>query len=233
MGNLWLIKQQMPQATRCAGFNAWKKLGCTVKEGSKALWVVAPWTRKVTDPDTGEVFQAIVGWLSVPTFDVSQVEGAENLPSYFHPLEGDWDTLLALGITSLGKQGILVNMEDLPANTHGISYGGRIGLNRNASDSDKFLCLLHEAAHEVLHKGKDGEGINRRQRELEAESTSYVLAKHFGLHNPFSADYILSFRGSVEGLHQSTTRIHLAVKRVMEWFDVSKVREVVDNNIAA
>jgi hypothetical protein len=118
------------------------------------------------------------------------------------------------------KAGIAFEECVLPFGVHGMSSGKRIAISSSLSTAEKFVTLLHECAHEVLHKGEERAKLT--QRELEAEATSYCLARYFGTINPFSADYILHYKGTVEGLQQSMTRIHQAVKTICEWFEVEQ-----------
>jgi len=46
--NTMLILLQCPEATRVAGFRAWQLLGRQVSKGEKAIWILAPVTRKAT-----------------------------------------------------------------------------------------------------------------------------------------------------------------------------------------
>ena len=57
--NVMLIGSQRPDATRVAGFHAWKKLGRFVKKGEKAIGIVAP---IVARKDAGDDKSAIRGY---------------------------------------------------------------------------------------------------------------------------------------------------------------------------
>jgi len=48
-GNTLLIMCQRPDATRVARFHAWRRLGRNVRRGEKAIWILTPVTRKVTE----------------------------------------------------------------------------------------------------------------------------------------------------------------------------------------
>lgn len=220
LANVILILMQMPNATLCAGYRAWQKLGYQVKKGEQAIFVRGPYFKDVTDPETGEVEKRLIGWLALPIFDVSQLEGDVEIPSFTHPLEGDYDGLYTMARVGIGAQGVLVIEDDLPSTIHGMASGDKITINRNLSDSEKFLCLLHEAAHIVLKHSERHEETSKQQRELCAEATSYLLAKLFGLDNPFSKDYIIAYNGTVEALHESLSEIHLAVRQISGWLEI-------------
>jgi hypothetical protein len=234
LANTLLIMQQKPEARLCAGYRQWEKLGYHVRTGEQAIWVRAPWMRKETDPDTGEITERLIGWLGVPIFDVSQlVEQGIEIPSFTKPLDGDYQTYYVLAIAALGAEGVHCSEDTLPQGIHGMSTGGRVIINQSLSSSEKFLTLLHEAVHEVLHKDETREETSKEQRELEAEAGSYLLAKLYGLENPFSRDYILMYQGTVEGLHDSMTRIHLAVRMVADMLGIIPRQEIAAADQAA
>ena len=217
LANCILIAMQNRNASQVAGYKSWEKMGYHVEEGQKAIWIRGPLLRKMTDPDTGEIVERLTGYIALPVFDVSQLQGDVVLPSPRHALEGDFETLYTVARVKIGAQGILCDEEPLPTGVHGMSTGGRIIINPRISTSEKFVCLLHEVVHEVMHKGDDRDGTSKNQRELEAEAGSYLLAKLYGLTNPFSADYILHYSGTVTDFHESLIRIHAAVKKVADW----------------
>ena len=227
MGNICLILMQNPHATKCAGFKQWEKLGYQVKQGEQALWIRAPWMRKLTDQDTGEIVERLIGWIAVPVFDVSQLAGDVELPKPRHPLEGDFETLYLHTRVTIGTTGILVDEEPLPTGIHGMSMGGRIVISPKLSTSEKLLCAFHEWGHELLHRDEDRDQLSKTQRELEAESVSFLMARMFGMDNPFSRDYILHYKGTVEGLHESVTRIHAAVKKMYGLLEVKTHEQAV------
>ena len=86
-GNVLLILAQCPDATRVAGFRAWRSHDRVVRKGERAIWILAPMVRpRSGDDPEGE--RAVCGFKWVPVFDVSQTDGGE-LPSVCRPLSGD------------------------------------------------------------------------------------------------------------------------------------------------
>ena len=82
--NALLIALQQPDATRVAGFNAWRRLGRNVRKGEKAIWILAPVTRKVETErtnDAGEpetvAHRSPVAFKPAAVFDISQTDGDE------------------------------------------------------------------------------------------------------------------------------------------------------------
>lgn len=50
--NVCLILGQRPDATECAGFHDWKKVGRSVKKGAKGIAILVPMTKKDGDEDS-------------------------------------------------------------------------------------------------------------------------------------------------------------------------------------
>jgi hypothetical protein len=58
------------------GFRQWQEVGRSVKIGEKALYILGPVTKKVTDKTTGDEKVILVGFKGVPVFGLEQPEGA-------------------------------------------------------------------------------------------------------------------------------------------------------------
>ena len=216
--NQWLILSQNKNAVLCRGYKQWAELGCQVRQGEKAIWIRGPWLRKEIDPDTGEKVEKLVGYTALTVFDVSQVDGAENLPNTIHQLKGDEDLLYAQVVAAIERQGVVVEEKDLNWKYHGLSTPGKIQIDSKLSTREKLVVAFHELGHEYMHQ-RDAEKRTSRQEELEAESVSYILARQYGIESNFSRDYLLRFKEPVEGLQQSLGRIHQAVKVLSEWLE--------------
>ena len=77
--NVLLILAQRPDATRVAGYEAWRSMGRQVRRGEKGIRILAPVTRKAEDERGKEAARALVGFRTATVFDVSQTDG-EELP---------------------------------------------------------------------------------------------------------------------------------------------------------
>jgi hypothetical protein len=224
IGNVYLILMQKPTATLCAGFRVWDKKGYAVRKGEQAIWLRGPQMKKFTDPDTGEIIERLIGWLALPVFDVSQLDGEVELPQPRHALEGEYDTLYDLTRLTISGTGLLVDEEPLPQGVLGMTTGDRIVVSPSISVSEKCLVAWHEWGHSLLHYDKNRAELSKTQKELEAESVSFILARMMGLDNPFSRDCILSYKGTIDGLHASLTRIHTTVKRMYSLLYVEPIQ---------
>jgi hypothetical protein len=55
------------------------------------------------------------------------------------------------------------------------------GILRGQSKAEEFSTLVHEAAHEMMHKAERRTATTKTVRELEAESVAFVVGKAIGL----------------------------------------------------
>lgn len=188
--NQLLIYSQCPEATYVAGYRKWQELGYQVAAGAQAIRILAPRPYKVKDPETGEEEERI-GFRPVGVFDASQLADreAKPLPSFFSPLADDQQGLYDQLAAVVRGEGIVLKEEHLTF-TQGISASGRITLREGMDSTNRFLTLLHEYTHELLHWGTGQKDRPREVKECHAEAVSFIVAYHFGVHNPFSADYL-------------------------------------------
>ena len=89
--NALLIALQRPDATRVAGFHAWRKFGRFVKKGEHGIAIFAPMSRRKDRDErqqtTTEGEEAVFGFRIAYVFDVEQTEG-DPLPE-FAQVNGD------------------------------------------------------------------------------------------------------------------------------------------------
>jgi len=208
-GNVLEIARQMPTATRVAGFWTWKNMGRSVNAGAKGIRILAPivGVRRKKDKEaekdiTKQNTRVLLGFRNAYVFDISQTNGVD-LPS-MHEVSGDpGDNIdrLAAFLKSKGIQ-LVYNPNIVPA--LGMSYGGRIAILPGQSKAEEFSTLVHEAAHELLHKAERRTATTKTIRELEAEAVAFVVGKAVGLKNEnASADYIQLYQGNASLLAES------------------------------
>jgi antirestriction protein ArdC len=218
-GNVVLIAAQHPEASRVAGFRAWLKLGRNVRKGEKAIWILAPMgTKKPAENESGED-RMIVGFKSVPVFDVSQTEGQE-LPVVCRQLVGAEPVTCSSRLTdAAGSLGYSVEPTELPDGVNGdCSFElRRIRVESRNSPAQQVKTLAHEIAHALLHH----DHRDRRLAELEAESTAYVVCHHLGMDSgSYTFGYVASWAGggedAVAGIKASGSRIQGAASTILD-----------------
>ena len=208
--NTLLIAMQKPDASLIAGFNAWKnQFQRNVKKGEKGIKIIAPSPFKIKQemekidphtqtpvvgkdgkPVTEEKEITIPAYKVVSVFDVSQTEGRELPDIAVDALTGDVeqykDFFAALEKTSPVPMGF----EKIESGAHGYYHleEKRIALDEGMSELQTLKTAIHEIAHAKLHdidlnapKDEQQPRVDRRTREVEAESVAYTVCQHYGL----------------------------------------------------
>jgi len=209
-GNVMLIARQKPDATNVAGLRAWNSLGRFVKRGEKGIFILAPMVGKkrkeedaTADADSktnGE--SRLYGFRAVYVFDVSQTEGKE-LPALTE-VNGDVSGYRERLFTFVESQSVELSFSERIAPAKGLSHGGKITLLSGMQPAEEFSTLVHEIAHEMLHRGERRTMTTKQVRETEAEAVAFVVCKSVGLQNgTASQDYIQLWQGDAKLLRES------------------------------
>jgi hypothetical protein len=142
------------------------------------------------------------GFRNAYVFDVEQTEGIE-LPA-MHEVYGDVGENHDRLVSFIEQQGIELVFTEKIAPALGMSYGGRIAILPGQSKAETFATLLHELAHEMLHKAERRTTTTKVVRETEAEAIAFVVGKAVGLEaGTASADYIALYHGNASLLIES------------------------------
>jgi hypothetical protein len=208
-GNVLEIARQMPTATRVAGFWTWKNLGRSVKAGQKGIRILAPivGSRRKKDTEAQKDIakqneRILLGFRNAYVFDVSQTDGVD-LPA-MHEVSGDPGENIDRLTAFLHSKGIQFVYTERIAPALGMSYGGRIAILPGQSKAETFATLVHETAHELLHKSERRTATTKTVRETEAEAVAFVVGKAVGLvTGSASADYIQLYHGNASLLAES------------------------------
>jgi hypothetical protein len=190
LNNQMLIYLQCPHATYVAGYRSWQELGYQVARGEKGIRILAPRTHQHTNSETG-VKEETTYFVRVTVFDASQLANMKEkpLPVFFTPLADDQPEVYDRLRRVVTEDGITLTEETL-GREQGVSSGHRIAIREGLDSRSRVLTLLHEYAHELLHWNEKGRAQPLQVKECHAEAVSYVVGHHFGIHNPFSADYL-------------------------------------------
>jgi antirestriction protein ArdC len=208
-GNNLEIARQKPDATRVAGLYAWNQLGRKVKKGEKGIRILAPivGVRRKKDEEaekdlTAQNTRAVLGFRNTFVFDISQTSGVD-LPE-LHQVSGDPGENIERLSAFLKTQGIALVYNGKIAPALGCSYGGRIAILPGQPKAEEFSTLVHETAHEMLHKAERRTATTKTVRETEAEAVAFVVGKAVGLvTGTASADYIHLYHGNASLLAES------------------------------
>ena len=88
-----------------------------------------------------------------------------------------------------------------------------IEIEETLSTAARCGVIAHELAHELLHK-QNRKDTTRQQRELEAESVSFAVLAHFGIHSE-SRFYLASYDVTAEMLTASLHTISQTAKCII------------------
>ena len=168
-----------------ASFNKWGLLNRRVKKGSKAKTICMPNSRKGTRTNADgdeEEFGYKTFQLKNCLFTLSDTQGDElYTPEVELPRFDKFRLLAELGIQE-------VVFDKLSGNIQGFSRPSLKQVSISPIAVYPVKTLLHEVAHCLLHERNDdglvvdhGIEIPREIREVEAESTAYLLGSFLGI----------------------------------------------------
>ena len=248
--NTLLIAMQKPDASLVAGFSSWKNnFGRNVMKGEKGIKIIAPSPFTVkqevekTDPQTGkpvigkdgkpvteEKEIKVPAYKVVSVFDVSQTEGRELPDIAVDELTGDVDRFKDFFAALEQVSPVPVGFEKIEGGAHGYYHleEKRIAIDEGMSDLQTLKTAIHEIAHAKLHdidlnapKEEQKPRVDRRTREVEAESVAYTVCQHYGLDtSDYSFGYVAGWssgkelaelRGSLETIRNTAAEMINAI----------------------
>ena len=119
-------------------------------------------------------------------------------------MKGDPKQFTAALETLIGERGIALEYTDRIAPAKGMSSGGRIEVLPGLPPAEQFSVLVHETAHELIHKGERRKNTSKTVRETEAEAVAFVVCHSIGLDtNTAASDYIHLYQGDQATLAES------------------------------
>lgn len=215
--NQMLIHTQKPNATRVKGFVSWKKTGRHVNKDEHAIKILAPrFYKKEVIKDNSVVTLDGKYFIFVNVFDVSQTQG-DPLPEYLIDITENPDNAVKF-YESLCQycttNAISVEPIPLRETLYGTSYIGKIEINSIKNIITQAFTLVHEMAHEEIHNLKARYERSKEQKEYEAESVAYIIAKRLNIPNN-SAKY-LALYGEYD-LNKSLEEISKTAKKILDF----------------
>ena len=229
----------MPSATRVAGFWTWKNLGRSVKAGQKGIRILAPivGVRRKKDAEankdiTKQNERVLLGFRNAYVFDISQTDGVE-LPA-LNEVTGDPGENIDRLKAFLKSKGIQLVYSEKIAPALGMSYGGRIAILPGQSKAETFATLVHETAHELLHRSDRRTATTKTVRETEAEAVAFVVGKAVGLVNEeASASYIQLYKGNASLLAESLEVIQQTASVILAALEPPVSEDVTSEELEA
>ena len=249
--NTVLIAMQKPDASLVAGFSAWKNnFERNVMKGQKGIKIIAPSPYKIKQemqkidphtqkpiigkdgkPVTEEKEITIPAYKVVSVFDVSQTEGKELPDIAVDELTGDVDRYKDFFAALEKTSPVPIAFENIEGGSHGYYHleDKRIAINEGMSELQTLKTAIHEIAHAKLHdidlnapKDEQQPHIDRRTREVEAESVAYTVCQHYGLDtSDYSFGYVAGWSSGRElsELKSSLETIRSAAAEIINSID--------------
>ena len=248
--NTVLIAMQKPDASLVAGFSAWKNnFERNVMKGQKGIKIIAPSPYKIKQemqkidphtqkpiigkdgkPVTEEKEVKIPAYKVVSVFDVSQTEGKELPDIAVDELTGDVDRYKDFFAALEKTSPVPIAFENIGGGSHGYYHleDKRIAINEGMSELQTLKTAIHEIAHAKLHDidlnaPKDEQPrVDRRTREVEAESVAYTVCQHYGLDtSDYSFGYVAGWSSGRElsELKSSLETIRSAAAEIINSID--------------
>lgn len=217
--NVLLIAAQRPDATRVAGFTAWRRLDRFVRRGERAIWILAPMVVRSAPGEADDEERRVRGFKFVPVFDLSQTDG-EALSSVCDRLGGeDPGGCYAALCRVAASVGFSVEDHDFRGASNGDCTHAtrRIRVEVANAPAQRVKTLAHELGHALLHERVE----SRALAELEAESTAFVVCRALGIDSGcYSFGYVATWAGggeaAIAGIKSSCEQIQRAAATILQ-----------------
>jgi len=157
---------------------------------------------------------------------VSQTEGKELPDIAVDELTGDVDRYKDFFIALEKTSPVPIGFEKITDGAHGYYHleDKRIAIDEGMSELQTLKTAIHEIAHAKLHdidlnapKDEQQPRVDRRTREVEAESVAYTVCQHYGLDtSDYSFGYVAGWssgrelaelKGSLETIRSTAAEI--------------------------
>jgi hypothetical protein len=249
--NRMLIFIQKPDATKVGSFKLWESKFRRVKKGSKAIKILAPAGKpEMTqyDDETTELMgqmgmtnrPQITRFKAVNVFDISDTEPIDergdvpDTPQWWGDnTPSETADMLYNAVTEVAADlGIRVTQSDAKGGEKGYSAGDHINISSDVTGAARLSTTIHEIAHELMHWKKssiyyidNGEGRTKNElQELQAESVSYVVLKHYGIPVAHHATYLALWKANKDRIQNN-----LEIISKVSQFIIDKIDTRVDN----
>lgn len=246
INNTILIYIQNPAAKKVGSFGFWKKLHRYVKKGAKAIWIFKPITVKDDDFDgsntqglDGAVQKTkVVGFRPTPVFDITDTEASDergNIPDVtWHgndTPEEKADYLFTCATSVATDLGLTVDIAASKRGEKGSALGDHINISSDVAGAGALGTLIHEIAHSLMHFKETSpfyvdipEGSSVRElQELQAETVSYVVLKHYDLPAQHHSTYLAIWKANKDSFKKD-----LGMVKQVSSFIIDKLDKVAE-----
>ncbi|TRZ39347.1 hypothetical protein CEQ21_07235 (plasmid) [Niallia circulans] len=189
-------------------------------------------TRKIANFKVGHVFD--ISQTNAPIEDLPKI--FPNKQFNFQIEEGRNAEHLRKGIEAVSKE-LNIDIRDMRQSELGVTElgaskgafvqgkdGKEIVMNSRNTETQALATSIHELAHAKLHiKGGEYDNMERATKEFQAELTSYIVCKHFGMDTSEKAiPYIATWTQNgekIEDKQKALEGVHKTAKEFIEIMD--------------
>ena len=226
---IWI--QTKGRASHVASAGAWEKeFGRSVRDWKSPITILMPRTfkKEVLNPKTGKKEDKENRYFTTgKVYDISSTAPIPGHPTPFEPVgRKDWSkdsneevkeiTRLVNALDSWAKaNNINVNYEDMDPEKGGYSAGGKVAINNTFKGINLFSTFVHEVAHELLHQKNKEVQSTSQEKEIDAETTAYVVLNHFGFETQDTSNYLALWRAKGDDVRARRKNIQQAAKEII------------------
>lgn len=234
--NRMLIWIQNPKAEKVASYKKWQEKFRQVKQGAKGISILAPIIdnkdKKETDNDIN--ISNVKGYKAVNVFDITDTfpiderGEAPDEPNWFDnntPSETA-DELFGYLTEILDDMNIQLTNKQSGYGEKGYAAGDHINLSSDISGVGRLATMVHEIAHELMHFKQSsiyyqGDEVKQSKelKELQAESVSYVVLKHYDLPTEHHSTYLALWKANKERISKNLEVISKVAQFIINQID--------------
>ena len=251
--NQLLIWFQKPNASYISGFRQWLDKGRQVTDWGAGITIYGPRQgkrksnltedqKKGMSPEQVSEAESDTQYTYFVALTVYDISSTIPLPDWkdkngkgpFEPNswrsdtntpEEQISTLVEAALGFATDMGVKSEFSDT-GSAYGVSRGGEIAISNVIDGVNKLTTVVHEMAHEALHRDDTREGMSRNDREVEAEATAYIVARHYGYESKDTPNYLALWKATGEDVRKRRSAINAAVHTIIEGIN-SKMASVV------
>lgn len=239
--NRMLIYLQRPDATKVASLKRWNETGRKINKDAKSIGILCPKFRNVKKDseefddshDDEKTEKKLSGWITCPVFDISDTTAVSEAGEV--PASPEWhagnepsevaDELYGHVLQVAESMNIKVTQTAANGGEKGYSAGDHINLSSDVEGAGKVATMIHEMAHELMHwrtkslyyVGDEMRG-DKALLELQAESVSFVILKHYDLPATHHPTYLALWGANKEKIRKNMELItevaHFLIKQI-------------------
>ena len=257
--NSLLIAMQKPDATMVAGYTSWQaNFHRNVMKGEKGICILAPSPYKVSkevekidtntqQPILGkdgqpikERVQVTISAYKVTTvFDVSQTQG-EPIPEIASVLSDDVKEYESFYNAIKKVSPVPIEIRNINSGANGYYHleDKVIVIKEGMSQAQTLKTAIHELSHAKLHDKDTGlekdSQLDRRTKEVQAESVAFTVCSHYGLDtSEYSFGYIAGWSSDKEldELKKSMDTIRSTASEIIKGIDEELIKSEQEEKV--